>query len=152
MVGAGAMDHAFHVLPVPWQGMMRGALKARAPVAKMRFPPLILRVRWSIAIHTSCVRWCGSEPQLISDRYGNRTRAARVHHSSRHAISRFQARAKVVVHFLDLNLTFIELVMYSTRLVICAVQEVSAGGKGRGDIGMDMYTFCEALGPEEVRR
>lgn len=31
------------------------------------------------------------------------------------------------------------------------LQEVTSEGKGSKQIGMDMYTFCEALGPEEVR-
>ena len=30
-------------------------------------------------------------------------------------------------------------------------QEVSAEGEGKNQIGMDMYTFCQALGPKEVR-
>lgn len=29
-------------------------------------------------------------------------------------------------------------------------QEVSAEGEGKNQIGMDMYTFCQALGPKEV--
>ena len=41
-------------------------------------------------------------------------------------------------------------------LVFCVVfvakQEVTADGKGSKEVGMDMYTFCEALGPEEVRQ
>lgn len=31
------------------------------------------------------------------------------------------------------------------------MQEVHEEGEGAQQIGMDMYTFCEALGPEEVR-
>lgn len=30
-------------------------------------------------------------------------------------------------------------------------QEVTGRGQGRNEIGMDMFTFCEALGPKEVR-
>lgn len=34
--------------------------------------------------------------------------------------------------------------------VVAVMQEVAAEGEGANQIGMDMYTFCQALGPEEV--
>ena len=43
-------------------------------------------------------------------------------------------------------------VMLSMFLFTCfCLQEVTSEGEGSKQIGMDMYTFCEALGPEEVR-
>lgn len=34
---------------------------------------------------------------------------------------------------------------------LCSWQEVTSAGEGSNQIGMDMYTFCEALGAKEVR-
>lgn len=36
-------------------------------------------------------------------------------------------------------------------VVFVGAQEVFGEGEGKNQIGMDMYTFCQALGPKEVR-